>query len=173
MEEEQKNTSPACTSDISEIFSTYKTHPTEDEKAEPTLCIQNEILKEVPHLNKTIDRGEEEEVKEIPNYETSFQKKMYILETISQNAIKTLKIIIDGIVRATKIAVWSIAVFGGLFVTALATNTIDRTITILNNTVLSKVGVSVNMSSEVAVVKKEENIPTQERLISNTLTPPT
>ncbi len=98
---------------------------------------------------------------------------MYILETISQNALKTLKIIIDGVVRATKIAVWSIAVFGGLFITALATNTIDRAITILNNTVLSKVGVSVNMSSEVAVIKKEENIPTQEGLISNTLTPPT
>jgi len=40
--------------------------------------------------------------------------------------------VIDGFVRITKVAVWSIAVIGGLFIAALATNTIDRAIQIIN-----------------------------------------
>ncbi len=74
------------TSDIdpSGLFSTYKTHPLEG--GEPI----NQIDK-----GSYTDRTQGGEKKDQEN-----------------NSIKALRIIIDGCVRMTKIAVWSIAVFG-------------------------------------------------------------
>jgi hypothetical protein len=55
---------------------------------------------------------------------------------------------VDGIVKIAKIGVWGIAVVGGLFITALATNTIDKAISLVN----TNLGTNIVASGEVEVV---------------------
>ncbi len=102
----QENSKTAPDIDPSGLFSTYKTHPS----------------------------NEHADSEEIGIIETTYPRTT--LSSTSQdkekNPFRALQIIIDGAVRITKTAVWSIAVLGGLFVAALATNTIDRAISIIN-----------------------------------------
>jgi hypothetical protein len=93
-------------------------------------------------------------------------KQKELTRTNEPNTIKALRIIIDGLVKIIKIAAWSIAIFGGLFITALATNTIDRAVKILN----TNIGTRISISGEVDVVSQKAQ-PTPG-LTSSTLTTP-
>ncbi len=99
MQEESKNTPDT---DPSGLFSTYKTHPIENEGEN----MHNQDDKPSPPIQNS-QKGD-------------------------KNKDGALRIIIDGCVRITQTAVWSIAVFGGLFIAALATNTMDRAVSIIN-----------------------------------------
>ncbi|MEI6712026.1 MAG: hypothetical protein WCK88_07900 [bacterium] len=128
MPEEPKNTSDT---DLSGMFSTYKTHHAEGE----TQYIPSNIQITPVMTVKNDQTNNQEGTIEIPQCDTPFQKRMYFFETFSRSFLKGIKLIIDGSVRLTKVAVWSVAVLGGLFVAALATNTIDRAISIINSNI--------------------------------------
>lgn len=82
--------------------------------------------------------------------------------------IRSLRIIIEGVVRIIKISVWCIAIFGALFITALATNTIDRAVEILN----ANIGTNISISGEVVVVKPPKVPQKTPWITSNAITTP-
>lgn len=87
------------------------------------------------------------------------------------NSVKIVRIVVDGFVRIIKIFVWCIAVFGWLFITALATNTMNRAVEILN----ANIGTHISISGEVS--KASVTVPQKQQitpwLTSNALnTPP-
>lgn len=132
MSEEQKNSS---NTDLSEMFSTYKSHPVEDEG------------------RRTIISSSPIETEHKINQE--------------KDTLKALRLLIDGCVKITKVGVGGIAVIGGLFITALATNTIDRATDIIN----AKLGTHISLSGEVGIVKKEDKkIPQAANITSSATT---
>jgi len=132
MHEEQNNTSDT---DISGIFSTYKTNSYESEGGVSIWNI---------HENKEVL--------------SPLWVKNNPLKNDRNNVLKGLQIVIDGCVRITKVAVWSIAVLGWLFITALATNTIDRAISIIN----TNIGTNISVSGEVGITQSS---PEQKKVI--------
>ncbi len=140
--------------DPSGLFSTYKSHP--EESSDDTSPVLSQTVIERDRVEKNT-AGKKVSLTDIPKYETSFQKYMYLLQ-----------VVINGFVRLSKVASWTIFGFGILFIVALATNTLNQAVDIINTTVLSKFGTSLTISSEVAI-KKDEALTQNTNLTSNTL----
>jgi len=154
MEENKNNiTNP----DISGLFSTYKTSPTGNEKNAPedstVSTINNPVLPKIYQDN----------ILSIKKWSTFFEKGMFIFQILSLRIVKIFQILVDCFLKITKIALWGIAIFGALFIAALATNTMDRAVDIINSSLLTKwwkhIAISPENSSEYEVVIGMEKTP--------------
>ena len=79
--------------DMSEILSTYKSHPTAEDNAAPKGLIIKEEKKEIASNNKS------ETPWKMPKCDTPFEKKMYILH----EGTRMFQMMIDGIVKLAKV----------------------------------------------------------------------
>lgn len=159
-------------SDISGLFSTYKSSTPENEKN----TIQSLLINNPEHT-KTSALHQEEDIYRV-KWGTFFEKSMFIFQIITLRIVRIFQILMTSFVNITRIALWGIAVFGTLFIAALATNTMDRTVEIINSSLLSKWWKSISIppekDSEYDVIVGAEKIPqtTTSGLSSNVLNPP-
>lgn len=113
--------------DISDVLSTYKSHPTAEDDAAPKGLI---VQKEPVCTNKNSPK----EVWSMPKCETPFEKKMYILH----EGLRMFEVVVNASVKIAKVGAWCIAIFGSLFVALLATNKMDQATEMFNKNILSK-----------------------------------
>ncbi|MFA6080042.1 MAG: hypothetical protein WC753_01005 [Candidatus Gracilibacteria bacterium] len=147
--------------DMSDILSTYKTHPTATDDTAPRGLI---CKKEGKNTSR-------EDAIQIPKCATFFEKTLCTLQIISKQGLTWLEALINGCVKMAKVGAWCIAIFGSLFIMSLATNTIDRAVEILNINILSRWGKSIDIGQKTISedTSQESNTKTTNSLKSSAL----
>lgn len=113
----------------------------------------------------------------VPVHESNFDKFLGFMRLCLEGLLKLVDIVVDAIIQIARLGVWIVAISGVLIVVTLMTNTTDKFIDLLNESVfkafgwetrIAKVPATTNDTTKDTQIKSDALAPTLETDSSST-----